>query len=123
MGWSSGRSNDVCSKSGVWRLLRRIFPRFPIVEQVGAEVSDIKVGQEVYGLTAFDRDGSEAEYTLALPAELAPKPSTLAHVQAAAVPLSGLTAWQALFDQAHVLPGQTILIHGAAGGVGPTPAA
>jgi NADPH:quinone reductase-like Zn-dependent oxidoreductase len=50
--------------------------------------------------------------------ELVPKPSTLDHVQAAAVPLSALTAWQALFDHAHLAAGQTVLIHGGAGGVG-----
>ncbi len=89
-----------------------------IVIQVGANVSDLKVGQHVYGLTAFDRDGSEAEYAIALPTELAPKPVSLNHVQAAAVPLVALTAWQAFFDHAHLSAGQSVLIHGAAGGVG-----
>src|SRR5436305_4434084 len=63
-------------------------------------------------------DGAEAEYTIALPGELAPKPRTLDHVQAAAVPLTALTAWQALFEHAGLSAGQTVLIHGAAGGVG-----
>lgn len=76
------------------------------------------MGQEVYGFTAFDRDGSEAEYTLALPEEIAPKPASIDHVHTAAVPLAALTAWQALFDHAALAAGQTILIHGAAGGVG-----
>jgi NADPH:quinone reductase-like Zn-dependent oxidoreductase len=53
-----------------------------------------------------------------LPNELAPKPSTLDPVQAAAVPLSALTAWQALFDHAHLTAGQSVLIHGGSGGVG-----
>src|SRR5205085_4018225 len=75
-------------------------------------------GSEVYALTAFDRDGAEAEYTIALPSELAPKPRTLDHVQAAAVPLTALTAWQALFEHTHLAAGQSVLIHGAAGGVG-----
>src|SRR5690242_14885194 len=61
---------------------------------------------------------AEAEYTIALPSELAPKPSTLDHVQASAVPLSALTAWQVLFEHAKLVVGQTVLIHGAAGGVG-----
>jgi len=89
-----------------------------VVAQVGAHVADLRVGQAVYGFTAFDRDGSQAEYTIAAPAELAPKPESLDHVHTAAVPLAALTAWQALFDHAALAAGQTILIHGAAGGVG-----
>jgi NADPH:quinone reductase-like Zn-dependent oxidoreductase len=72
----------------------------------------------VYGFNDFDQDGSHAEYTIARPAELALKPASLTHVQAAAVPVAALTAWQALFDHAHLTAGQTVLIHGAAGGVG-----
>ena len=64
------------------------------------------------------RDGVEAEYTIALPSELAPKPHSLDHVQAAAIPLAALTAWQALFEHARLSAGQTVLVHGAAGGVG-----
>ncbi|KAH0541431.1 hypothetical protein FGG08_004121 [Glutinoglossum americanum] len=84
-----------------------------------------KIGDEVFALTAFSRDGAEAEYAIALPAEIAPKPQTLNHIQAAAVPLSALTAWQALFDHAGLDPldhgrnvGKRVLITGAAGGVG-----
>ncbi len=66
-----------------------------VVEEVGPGVTDIARGSEVYALTAFDRDGAEAEYTIALPSELAPRPRSLDHVQAAAVPLTALTAWQA----------------------------
>jgi NADPH:quinone reductase-like Zn-dependent oxidoreductase len=89
-----------------------------VVEEVGSGVTTISKGAAVYALTAFDRDGAEAEYSIALPSELAPKPRTLDYVQAAAVPLTALTAWQALFDHAGLAAGQTILIHGAAGGVG-----
>src|SRR5881227_2728687 len=89
-----------------------------VVEEVGPGVTTLARCSEVYALTAFDRDGAEAEYTIALPSELAPKPRTLDHVQAAAVPLTALTAWQALFVHASLAAGQTILIHGAAGGVG-----
>src|SRR5207248_10502022 len=89
-----------------------------VVEEVGPGVTMLAKGSEVYALTAFDRDGAEAEYTIALPSELAPKPRTLDHVQAAAVPLTALTAWQALFEHAGLSAGQTVLIHGAAGGVG-----
>lgn len=89
-----------------------------VVEEVGSGVTTISKGAAVYALTAFDRDGAEAEYCIALPSELAPKPRTLDDVQAAAVPLTALTAWQALFEHAGLAAGQTILIHGAAGGVG-----
>lgn len=89
-----------------------------VVVEVGAGVTDIAEGSAVYALTAFDRDGAAAEYAIALPSELAPKPRSLDHVQAAAVPLTALTAWQAFFDHAGLLAGQTVLIHGAAGGVG-----
>jgi NADPH:quinone reductase-like Zn-dependent oxidoreductase len=89
-----------------------------VVEEVGPGVTTIARGSAVYALTAFDRDGAEAEYTIALPSELAPKPRSLDYVQAAAVPLTALTAWQAFFDHASLVAGQTVLIHGAAGGVG-----
>jgi NADPH:quinone reductase-like Zn-dependent oxidoreductase len=89
-----------------------------VVEEVGPGITTLARGSEVYALTAFDRDGAEAEYTIALPSELAPKPHTLDHVQAAAVPLTALAAWQAFFDHAGLIAGQTVLIHGAAGGVG-----
>jgi len=89
-----------------------------VVEEVGPGVTTLARGSEVYALTAFDRDGTEADYTLALPGELAPKPHTLDHVQGAAVPLAALTAWQALFEHADLAAGQTVLIHDAAGGVG-----
>ncbi len=89
-----------------------------MIVQLGPGVSEMKVGQAVYGLTAFDRDGSLAEYAIALAAELAPKPASLDYVHAAAIPLAALTAWQALFDHAHLSAGQTLLIHGAAGDVG-----
>lgn len=89
-----------------------------VVEEVGPGVTTITKGSEVYALTAFDRDGAQAEYAIALPSELAHKPRSLDFVQAAAVPLSALTAWQALFDHAQLTTGQTALITGAAGGVG-----
>jgi NADPH:quinone reductase-like Zn-dependent oxidoreductase len=89
-----------------------------VVEEVGPGVTTLARGSEVYALIAFDRDGAAAEYTIALSEELAPKPRLLDHVHAAAVPLTALTAWQALFEHANLSKGQTILIHGAAGGVG-----
>jgi NADPH:quinone reductase-like Zn-dependent oxidoreductase len=89
-----------------------------VVEELAEGVRKLMIGDEVYGLTSFCRDGSAAEYVAVRGADLAPKPKTLGHAQAAAVPLSALTVWQAFFDYAHLRPGQRILIHGAAGGVG-----
>jgi NADPH:quinone reductase-like Zn-dependent oxidoreductase len=89
-----------------------------VVAEVGPGVTSVSVGEAVNALTDFHRDGAEAEYTIALPAELAPKPHSLDYVQAAAVPLSALTAWQALFIHAELSAGQRVLIHGASGGVG-----
>jgi len=75
-------------------------------------------GEEVYALTPFDRDGVAAEYA-AVPADaLAPKPSGLSHVEAAALPMGGLTAWQALFAHGRLARGERVLITGASGGVG-----
>ena len=89
-----------------------------VPEVPGVTTTTLSKGSEVYALLDYGRDGAQADYTVALPNELVPKPSTLDHVQAAAVPLSALTAWQALFDHAHLAAGQTVLIHGGAGGVG-----
>ncbi|HLZ57532.1 MAG TPA: NADP-dependent oxidoreductase [Ktedonosporobacter sp.] len=89
-----------------------------VVEEVGPGTPILTKGSQVYAMMDYGRDGAEAEFTIALPSELAPKPRTLDYVQAAAVPLTALTAWQALFDHASLVAGQTIFIHGAAGGVG-----
>jgi len=75
-------------------------------------------GMAVYGMNDWDRQGTDAEYCLARPDQLAPKPRSLDDVQAAVVPISGLTAWQALFEHAQLAAGQRVLIHGATGGVG-----
>ena len=89
-----------------------------VVAAVAPDVRDLQVGDAVYGLTDFFRDGGAAEYVAVRATELAPKPRSLDHASAAATPLSALTAWQALFDHARLAPGQRVLIHGAAGGVG-----
>jgi NADPH:quinone reductase-like Zn-dependent oxidoreductase len=90
-----------------------------VVFEVGPSVDDdLRVGAEVYGLTDFRRDGTAAEYTIAQPTEITFKPNSIDHVYAAAAPLAALTAWQALFDHAHLSSGHRVLIHGAAGGVG-----
>jgi NADPH:quinone reductase-like Zn-dependent oxidoreductase len=72
----------------------------------------------VYGLTDWYRDGSLAEYVAVEARNLAAPPSSLDHVQAAALPMPGLTAWQALFVHGELSEGQYVLIHGASGGVG-----
>jgi NADPH:quinone reductase-like Zn-dependent oxidoreductase len=90
-------------------------PAIPSYELSGVVVDG---GDEVYALTPFDRDGVAAEYA-AVPAEvLAPKSSRLSHVEAAALPMGGLTAWQALFVHGRLVAGERVLITGASGGVG-----
>jgi NADPH:quinone reductase-like Zn-dependent oxidoreductase len=89
-----------------------------VVVEVGPGVTALSEGAEAYAMLDYGRDGAEADYTIALPGELAPKPRTLDSVQAAAVPLSALTVWQGLFAHASLVAGQTVLIHGGAGGVG-----
>lgn len=88
------------------------------VTEIGPGGSDFDIGDEVYGLLDFWRDGAAAEYVVAVAKEIALKPQSADHVRAASVPLSGLTAWQALFDHARLESGARVLIHGAAGGVG-----
>ncbi len=86
-----------------------------VIEAVGVNVANFTIGDEVYA--SPDR-GGYAEY-VAIPAiEVARKPRTLDYVQAAALPIAARTAWQMLFDTAQLTAGQTVLIHGAAGGVG-----
>lgn len=89
-----------------------------VVEELAPGVTSVKPGEEVYGLASFSRDGSAAEFIAVRAEDLAPKPKSLDHIQAAAVPLAALTAWQALFSHANLTRGQRVLIHGGAGGVG-----
>ena len=89
-----------------------------VVTATGSGVTGWRPGDEVYGLVGFDRPGAAAEYVTAPAADLAAKPSGVGHVEAAAVPLGALTAWQALHEHARLQPGQHVLIHGGAGGVG-----
>lgn len=89
-----------------------------IVEAVGPDVTAFKRGDDVYARGGVGRDGAYAEYVALPAADVARKPQTLDHVHAAALPHVTLTAWQALFELAQLQPGQTVLVHGAAGGVG-----
>jgi NADPH:quinone reductase-like Zn-dependent oxidoreductase len=88
------------------------------VAALAADVPDLAVGDPVWALTGFDRDGAAAEFTVVPAAFLAPKPHTLGHAESAAIPLAGLTAWQGLFEHGRLREGERVLIHGAAGGVG-----
>jgi NADPH:quinone reductase-like Zn-dependent oxidoreductase len=89
-----------------------------VVAEIGSAVTGFAVGDPVYGLVPFDRDGAAAEY-VAVPADqCAAKPASLSHAEAAALPLPALTAQQALFDHAHVSAGERVLVLGGAGGVG-----
>jgi NADPH:quinone reductase-like Zn-dependent oxidoreductase len=90
-------------------------PATPSYELSGVLVDG---GDEVYGLTPFDRDGVAAEYALVPARVLAPKPARLSHVEAAALPMGGLTAWQALFVHGRLARGERVLVTGASGGVG-----
>ncbi len=89
-----------------------------IVAALGYGAVGVSVGDEVYGLIDSYRDGWAAEYVAIEARCLAPKPTTVDFVEAAAIPQAGLTSWQALFDHGHLEPGQTVMIHGAGGGVG-----
>jgi|SRR5580704_4419668 NADPH:quinone reductase-like Zn-dependent oxidoreductase len=89
-----------------------------VVAADGDGVTGWQPGDEVYGLVGFDRPGAAAEYVAIPAADLAPKPVAVDHVAAAALPLGALTAWQALHEHAHLKPGQHVLVHGGAGGVG-----
>ena len=90
-------------------------PAIPSYELSGVVVGS---GDEVYALTPFDRDGVAAEYAVVPADVLAPKPSRLSHVEAAALPMGGLTAWQALFVHGQLARGERVLVTGASGGVG-----
>jgi NADPH:quinone reductase-like Zn-dependent oxidoreductase len=88
------------------------------IAEIGPGVMGLRGGDEVYGLIRFDRDGAAAQYVSVPAADLVRKPTTVPHTQTAALPLAGLTAWQALVDHAAVRPGERVLVHGGAGGVG-----
>ena len=88
------------------------------IAAVESGVSDLRLGDQVYGVTNPRFVGAYAEYAVASAAMVSRKPTTLSHIEAASVPVIAVTAWQGLFDQAELKAGQTVLIHGAAGNVG-----
>jgi NADPH:quinone reductase-like Zn-dependent oxidoreductase len=91
-----------------------------IVTRVGAEVRDYKVGDEIYARPRDLRIGAFAEYIAIDHADIALKPRSLTMEESAAIPLVALAAWQALVELAQVKPGQKVLIHAGAGGLGST---
>jgi NADPH:quinone reductase-like Zn-dependent oxidoreductase len=90
-------------------------PAIPSYELSGVLV---ETGEEVFALTPFDRDGVAADYAVVPTSVLAPKPAGLSHVEAAALPMGGLSAWQALFAHGKLEAGERVLVTGASGGVG-----
>jgi alcohol dehydrogenase len=88
------------------------------VEAVGPGVTKFKVGDAIYSRLDSDRIGAIAEYALVRESAAAKKPARLDYVEAASLPLVGLTAWQALIELAHLQAGQKVLIHAGSGGVG-----
>ncbi|MFD6306644.1 zinc-binding alcohol dehydrogenase family protein, partial [Streptomyces sp. NPDC060223] len=90
-----------------------------VVEAVGLGVSLFEPGDEVFGMLPYPNGaGAYAEYVTGPVRAFAPKPAALSHAEAAALPMVGLVAWQALVDTAEVRPGQRVLVLGAAGGIG-----
>lgn len=89
-----------------------------IVHAVGSDAAKFKFGDEVYANPDVLRDGTYAEFVAVRESEVARKPATISHIDAATLPLAGLTAWQALVNTAKLVAGQRVLILGAAGGVG-----
>ncbi len=89
-----------------------------VVEAVGSDVTEFQPGDAVYGVPNFPGDGSYAEYCAAKATQFALKPQSLSFLEAAAVPLAGLTAWTALFAHGQLRSGQRVLIQGGAGSVG-----
>src|SRR4051794_22378183 len=89
-----------------------------VVEQVGDGVANVGVGDEVFALTPFDRDGVAADYAVTPADHLVARPQTVGHAAGAAIPLPALTAWQGLFDHGRLGSRERVLIHGAAGAVG-----
>ncbi|HEX4372571.1 MAG TPA: NADP-dependent oxidoreductase [Puia sp.] len=100
------------------------FPLIPgwdvsgVIEEVGTGIINFKKGDEVYSRPDPTKNGTYAEYVVVKADQVNPKPKTIDHVKAAAVPLAGLTAWQGLFDHGKLQRGEKVLIHGASGGVG-----
>jgi NADPH:quinone reductase-like Zn-dependent oxidoreductase len=89
-----------------------------VVANVAPDVDDVEVGEEVFALTPFDRDGVAAEYAVVPAIVLAPRPMSLTHVESATLPMTGLSAWQGIFEHGALKEGERVRVLGANGGVG-----
>src|SRR5437773_5945653 len=89
-----------------------------VVTALGYGTTGLSVGQRVFGLTDWHRDGTLAEYVAVEARNLAPLPGDVDFTVGASLPISGLTAWQGLFEHGHLRAGQSVLVHGSAGAVG-----
>jgi NADPH:quinone reductase-like Zn-dependent oxidoreductase len=116
---------DAMIRSGMFAKYEKdLFPMTPgadiagVVEKVGSKITKFKAGDPVFAYVSLKGGGGYAEYALATERDMATKPKWLSYVEAAAVPIVALTAWQALIDTAKLRAGQAVLIHGGSGGVG-----
>jgi NADPH:quinone reductase-like Zn-dependent oxidoreductase len=123
---ASGFTPGELSWPGTWtdRLGRDRTPSIPghevagVVSALGYGTTGLAVGQRVFGLTDWTRDGTLAEYVAVEARNLAPLPGDVDFAVGASLPISGLTAWQGLFVHGRFQVGQSLLVHGATGGVG-----
>src|SRR3954464_2458847 len=123
---ASGFTWDGLTGPPTWadRLDRDRTPSIPghelagVVTALGYGTTGLSLGQRVFGLTDWYRDGTLAEYVGAEARNLAPLPGDVDFMVGASLPISGLTAWQGLFDHGRLQAGQSVLAHGAAGAVG-----
>jgi NADPH:quinone reductase-like Zn-dependent oxidoreductase len=123
---ASGFTGDELSWPSTWtdRLGRDRTPSIPghevagVVTALGYGTTGLSIGQRVFGLTDWYRDGTLAEYVAVEARHLAPLPGDVDFTEGAALVMPGLTAWQGLFEHGRLQAGQTILVHGAAGIVG-----
>src|SRR2546422_7245191 len=123
---ASGFTGDELSWPSTWidRLGRDRTPSIPghelagVVTALSYGTTGLSVGQRVFGLTDWTRDGTLAEYVVVEARNLAPLPGDVDFTVGAGVAMTGLTAWQGLFDHGHLRAGQSVLVHGAAGAVG-----
>ncbi|GAA3797987.1 NADP-dependent oxidoreductase [Streptomyces chiangmaiensis] len=123
---ASGFTGDELEWPSTWidRLGRDRTPSIPghevagVVTALSYGTTGLSVGQRVFGLTDWTRDGSLAEYVVVEARNLAPLPGDVDFTVGAGVAMTGLTAWQGLFEHGHLGAGQSVLVHGAAGAVG-----
>jgi NADPH:quinone reductase-like Zn-dependent oxidoreductase len=116
---------DAMIRSGMFAKYEKdVLPIIPgadiagVVEKVGSKITKFKAGDPMFAYVSLKGGGGYAEYALGAERDTAAKPKSLSYVEAAAVPIVALTAWQALIDAARLGAGQTVLIHGGSGGVG-----